>query len=659
MKTILPLLLLFCSVAFAQDVVEEPSKEKEPVEEVEKQAEPRSKEEEVVITATRRKTLLSDTPEVMQVVGSDDIEEVHPSNIGDVMETLPGVSVETGTGSGLPTRSIISLNALPANYTLVLVNGARLLSDHIHSGQNIEMVPTENIERIEIIRSAASAQYGTDAIGGVVNIITKRATEEPATKLYASVGSYYMFQTGVTILQPVNEHVRISAAGHREQGDGLPLIKPSFRDGHMSYERNMGTIRGDFTPDEATELFAWYHGADNTTEWRERVGGTTLWTYKSSTLDMSAVGGTRRFGEDFELFAQVAWTRWDSEINMEKNEWVQPEMHLTWFADERNIFTGGPFYRNNSFQRSAAVGLPDQYGYGAFLQHEWRPEDNFCFMTAIRVDSVEDVDTAVCPKVSAVWEPSDLLLLRGSVARGFHAPTLQELYEVAYGHDNNLRYGNPELDPEYSVTGVVGAEISPTDDLQFMLLTQYSDINDMIIPVFQGYVDPLDPTSDRIWQRQNIEDAWVFSIEASVRYQFLPWLRGEGGYTWTDNEDEESGRQLPYDPGASVFLKARAEYDLTESWTVSGFAMWRRVYDRSAWSWKPASGIATDNSGLTTDLEDYDKVDVGISLHDKASGLTLFANGRNLAGQDIENLDDAHTIVEGHALVEVGASLEF
>ena len=68
--------------------------------------------------------------------------------------------------------------ALLPNYTLVMINGVPLLTDHMHTGQNIEMIPPESIERIEIMRGAASAQYGADAIGGIVNIITHKKTDK-------------------------------------------------------------------------------------------------------------------------------------------------------------------------------------------------------------------------------------------------------------------------------------------------------------------------------------------------------------------------------------------------------------------------------------------------------------------------------------------------
>jgi len=85
--------------------------------------------EVIVVTATRTDTLLSGVPDVLQVVTRRESEELNPSSTGELLQYLTGTSVETGTGSGRPKRHIAGLNGLPANYTLVLIDGVRLLGE--------------------------------------------------------------------------------------------------------------------------------------------------------------------------------------------------------------------------------------------------------------------------------------------------------------------------------------------------------------------------------------------------------------------------------------------------------------------------------------------------------------------------------------------------
>ena len=166
--------------------------------------------EEVVVISSRNRKLLEKTPEVMQVITSKDIEQLNVNSTGEILEYLTGVSIESGTGSGYPKRSIVSLDGFPANYTLVMVDGIRLLTEHIHTGQNIDIIPPENIERIEIIKGAASAQYGSDAMGGIVNIITKKASDHTESNISLSGGSYETFNTAIAVRTPVNDKVSIS-----------------------------------------------------------------------------------------------------------------------------------------------------------------------------------------------------------------------------------------------------------------------------------------------------------------------------------------------------------------------------------------------------------------------------------------------------------------
>lgn len=597
----------------------------------------------VIITASRRESDPVEVTDVFQVIPRRAIEEIRPPGVGKLMEYVPGTNIETGTGSGLPKRSIVSLNGLPANYTLVLVDGQRLLSDHIHTGQNLELIAPESIERIEVIRGAASAQYGSDAIGGVVNIITRKCGKSAETLVGASAGSYHTYEGDVSLLKPVDEKVRASVFLHRDQSDGVPLEAPASRIGNMGYERHIGTARLHADLGTSTEAFGWVHAVDSTSDWREADA--------DSLLVMTGLGLSHRLTPALGVNLQLPYSRWESETNGEKNEWVEPELHFTLRSRDGHVFTLGGEYRHNEFSRTA-VKAPDQDALGAFVQYERRLAEGMILAGALRVDDVEDVETALSPKVSFLWAPDLPAVLRASVSRGFHAPTLQEMYEEGYGHGGRaLRFGNPYLEPEYSLTGALGIDVHPVDPLQISVYGHYSAIDNMIVPVYEG-VWAANPAYD-VWRRTNIEDARVFGFEVSARLTFCPNARLEGGFTWTDSEDRESGRQLPYHPGSSAFAKMVAEGSLGGEWTWSGFLGLRAVFDRSAWNWKPPAGApAGDPSGMITKLEDYQMLDGGVSVTYRK--LTFFINVYNILAQDIENLDDAYTVTDGEPSAKAG-----
>ena len=601
--------------------------------------------DEVVVTATRHETLLSRTPGAVQVLTRREIEEIRPSSTGHLLEYVTGATVETGTGSGQPKRSIIGLNGLPANYTLVLVDGVRLLSEHIHTGQNIELIPPQSIERIEIIRGAAAAQYGSDSIGGVVNIITRKCRDRLQVELNGAGGRYNTYEGGVAVLAPLNERARLSLFLNRDQSQGIRLKAPANRIGQMGYQRTNLLVRMDYDFTQRVQAFGWVNWVDTTMDWQ---GGKA-----DGYMAGAAAGTAAQLAPTLDLFTQVAYSKWKAETSEEQNELLQPEVRLTWRLADAHTLTGGVDLKHHQFTRSKAEGAPSQDTYGVFVQHEWRPADPLTILAALRFDSVEDIASVVTPMVSVVWSPDLPLRLRGSVARGFHAPTPQELYEEGYGHGGRaLRFGNPDLKPEYSTTYTLGLELFPGRPVEVMVLGYYSDIDDMIVPVFEGPW-ALDPTKD-VWRRTNISRARVWGGEVRARYRVTPNLRLEGGYSYADNRDEGTGRQLPYDPGSSAFLKAVAQAPLGADWRLSGFVGVRAVFGRSAWNWKPPAGAPPgDPSGLITKLDDYQKVEAGLAL-DYQDHYEVFVNVQNILGQDLEFLDDAYTVVAGEPTFMAG-----
>ncbi len=602
--------------------------------------------QEVVVTPSRRDMLLRETSDIIQVINRKQIEELHPAGTGELIEYATGVAVETGTGSGLPDRSIVSLGGLPANYTLVLVDGVRLVSDHVHSGQNVELVPPHAIERIEVMRGAGSAQYGADALGGVVNIVTRKGEDKPAARINIGAGSYDTYEAGLGVQVPAGKAARLSAFANWEQSEGAPLLAPAHRVDNMGYKRFNVLSRLDADVGESTRLCAWINYVDNTVDWR----GDDADSY----LLMPVVGLHQDVGDALTLSAEVAYSLWDAEVNSELNRILEPKAYATWLVAEQHTLMGGVDFRLNEFERKA-VDAPDQRTYGLFVQDEWRASELLSLTPSLRYDNVEGVDSALSPKLSALVSPSDRTRIRASVARGFHAPTLQELYEEGYGHGGRAyRFGNPDLEPEYSTTCSLGFEIEPVERLQCMAHAFYSDLDDMIVPVYEGAWDK-DPTKD-VWRRTNIHEAEVYGAEVNARLRLCDHARIEGGYTYTDNEDKSTGQQLPYSPGSAFFGKLVMSCPVGNQVDLSAFVSVRAVFDREAWNWKPARNASVDNpDGLTTPLDDYTKLDAGIACMVQDT-YELFLRVQNILGEDIENLDDAYTIIDGEPVVQAGLS---
>lgn len=607
---------------------------------------------EVVVTASRIQKLLKKTPEVMHVITSKDIEQLNVSSTGEILEYLTGVNIESGTGSGYPKRSIVSLDGFPAKYSLVMVDGIRLLTEHIHTGQNIDIIPPANIERIEVIKGAASAQYGSDAMAGIVNIITKKASEKTESTISFSGGSYETYNTTISIRTPVNDKVSISAFSNYEQSAGVPLLSPNHRIGNMGYTKfsTMNNLSWDIN--EKSSLSSNLYYTQNSMEFRDdNVYGRML---------LSSMDYKHNIDDNILATARLKYSHWDAEQSGENNEVLNPEIYFSWNKLKNNIIIAGVDFRYVKFTRSAVLEQ-SQNAFGAFVQDEFEL-DKFSFLVALRYDKVDNITPVITPKIATMYQVHDNLRLRASFGRGFHAPTVQELYEEGYGHGGRAyRFGNPDLQPEYSLTTTFSIEYAPIKNLQLLIHGYYNIINDMITPIYNGIWEENPDTNSVIdkWVRTNIHEAKIYGVETTLRYQLNDKLLLEGGYNYADNQNSTTGGQLPYYPGESFFSKIIYNYKLFSKLSGSCFVSLRATKSRSAWNWKPASGADYDNTdGLITELKDYQLINAGIKITYNKK-LDLYLNVGNILGQDIQKLDDLLTEIDGEPTWKVGCLINF
>ncbi|MFH1005127.1 MAG: TonB-dependent receptor plug domain-containing protein [Bacteroidota bacterium] len=162
---------------------------------------------EVVITATKSPQVLAKIPVQTILITSDDIKASNAKNISELLASVPGIYVrgENVPGASAYQSSIRGLG-FDKGYVLVLIDGERVLGGGMgESGTSVNQVPVGMIERIEIVEGAASALYGSDAMGGVINIITKQITEKPLfTSLYGR-GEYDTYIAGVGCGQQIGK----------------------------------------------------------------------------------------------------------------------------------------------------------------------------------------------------------------------------------------------------------------------------------------------------------------------------------------------------------------------------------------------------------------------------------------------------------------------
>jgi len=605
--------------------------------------------DEIEITASRNERLLKNSPEIVRVINQTEIKQLNTNDLSVILDYAAGINIESGTGAGFAKRGVASMNGFPAQYTLVLINGTRILSDHMHTGQNLNLIPVEEIERIEIIKSASSAQYGSDAIAGIINIITKSPGLEPKATIYGDLGSYNTFRGGVSVSTPINQKTGLYNFIEYEESDGAQLLAPASRVGKMGYSSLNFTSRLTTIIGSKLKLDAWIKHIDNTMQWQT--------TENDSRLFIPNILLSYRINEKSTFSAKTGYTHWFNETNTENINLVKPEIWYSTKIGKSNNFMAGADFSLMSFTR-AKVDKHVQRMIGVFIQDEHTFKEKIIVTAAIRMDIVQFKDPVITPKIALLYKFNNDLSLRTSFSQGFHSPSIIELYEVGFGHAGTaLRFGNPNLLPEHSSTFAIGADYNFNDKLFLNASGFYSNISNMIVPV---YIGPwaADTTKD-VWMRQNILKAEIISAELGISWNFVKDYSLNLSYNYSENIAVTSiSQQLPYNPGQGVNAKINGTQNITKKLSICEFVSLRAVFNRSAWNWKPAAGTDPENpNGLITVLADYQKLDAGISIcYDKK--YSAFVTLSNILGQDIENLDDAYTVIDGEPVYKVGVRID-
>jgi outer membrane receptor for ferrienterochelin and colicin len=587
-----------------------------------------------VSTPTRRVQLLEDTPEITMVVRDVDFRKFSPRDISTAVAYLPGVSIEGGTGSGQPDDKIVSINGLPAHYSLVLMDGTRVVSSHWHTGANVNIIPPEAIEQIEVVKGAASAQYGSDGMGGVLNIITKRGDSNRNMELVASGGSRNSQYYALANYGIITDDIKYGTFVGWQKTDGDSILKPAHRLGQLGFDRFtlFQNVDANFCEKFSSRAQMFYMSSHS--EFRGEEYESWLITPKID-LEYSA-------GDDLDFALSGYYTQWNGEINAEKNEIAEPKLTVGYGGFTESYLLAGAEWTYRNFTRTS-VPEKSQTAVGIFIQDEWTPTAKLSLLGALRFDKVVNISGVLTPKLTAVFKPNSLVDARLSVGRGFRAPTVQDLYEESYGHGTYRREGNPDLKPEYS-TGITGGfEIHPIPRLTVLIDGYYTTLTDMITPAYSHTELVVNPTSGdtselAIYVRQNIYSAKVMGGEVRLNYNLFRDFALETAFNYTHNENEETGTCLPYYPGITASAKITGFEAIGSKVGMGGFVGVNFAGNRKVWNW--------NNIAAETELEDFYKLDAGMHLR-LLDRFALFGTAENLLGHEIMMFEDAEMIIAG------------
>ncbi|MBI2189633.1 MAG: TonB-dependent receptor [Acidobacteria bacterium] len=539
--------------------------------------------EHVVVVSGSRQQELRDTLNArVDVITRSRIEETGgQETVGEVLRELPGVL--TRRGSETAGAAGEQIQGIDSRQVLVLLDGQPLVGARgIKRGGvlNLDRQSTARLERVEVVKGAASALYGSEAIGGVINLITR----EPAAPVDATVaiagGSLGVFGARID-----GGFKRERASGvfsvERHQHDGFDLTPGTFDTTGAPYRRYdvLAKLQRRFTP--AFSLGGLITGYRNDTGGRSigelgpqeddirdhalSVGLTTSGLVRGRTT-VTARGYLSRYFE-----------RAEGRLGPPRSTPLPPgtleqrlgkvELTAAHAVSARQMLQAGAEWSRDHYEGTNRVrdeaGGHEADSIVAWGQHRWSPAGGLATTVGLRVDRRSGFETAVSPKLAASLRLTETLRARASYGRGFRAPDLGQLYYRFLSPSNFYQViGNPALEPELSDSWQFGGDYTtPGRRARIGLNVFRNDVRDLIESVSLGFVaspaqleatlarEGLDPSfrpalGRLLFTYRNLADVVTQGMEADGEAALTRAITIGGAYTFLSARDVESDLAL-------------------------------------------------------------------------------------------------------------------
>lgn len=493
----------------------------------------------VVVTGSRTERPLGEAPVATEVISREQIEESGARDLAELLEERPGLYMTRSVAGAGP-----QLQGLPSDYTLILVDGVRV-PGRISGVIDLSRFASENIERVEIVRGAGSALYGSDAIAGVINIITRKARRPVELTGSANLGPYgRMDVTGGVGTEQRDWSVRVT--GGRHASDGYDLDPSNAATTQSAFEQYDVGQRSEFTASQSFKL-------GTTTEYvrRDRQGvdlaaGGAVFDRNNLTQTLQ-VGLTPelRFGEN-KLAFRSSYGAFRDEFELDQrlsgalDERQDTREHLVQLGAQldtllaTHLLTLGA---EGSYESLTTERLNGRRGertrLGMYAQDEWTLTEGplLVLLPGVRVDMDSQFGAAFTPRAALRFDPVEQVTLRASYGWGYKAPDFRELYLLFENPSAGyLVEGNTELQPERSQNLGASVEVRPHRSVWLSLQGFYNFLEDRIDTV----LTPATDVGPQRFRYRNVNSAISRGMIASVSVSPLAGLKLDLGYELTD-----------------------------------------------------------------------------------------------------------------------------
>lgn len=615
---------------------------------------------DTVVSASGFEQKITEAPASISVISREELQHKRYNNLAQALGDVEGIDIGQGTGKtgGLN----ISIRGMPSQYTLILIDGRRqnaagnVTPNGFNETSTSFMPPLSAIERIEVIRGPMSTLYGSDAMGGVINIITRKVAKEWTgsltqdytyqedrdfgdtrnTSIYASGplvdgllglqlrGSLFdreasdlSYGNGIEVSKrgpsPVegrthNLGARLSLTPHEDHDFGLDVERG--RQVYNNDECQLGSLDGqnqECTASAATRANGY---ADELRFEREQITLTHTGRLGFGTLESSLMHNTtetigRTIPGTIGTPTAVPGAIGGAPRELETTNLVL-DTKLVAPVGESHIATVGGQWWKAEMDDGIAQTTFEQKTWAVFAEDEWRLRENLALTLGARYDDHEAFGGHVSPRAYLVWNTSDNWTMKGGVSRGYRTPDLNELHSGVNGATRQgqvITIGNPDLEPETTTSTEFGVYFDNLAGFNANATLFHNKFKDKI-----ASGDPIQITGrpgipDGSYAQQiNIDEAVTQGLELAASWAFAPAWTLSANYTYTDSEQksgDNKGEPLTNTP--EHLANAKLNWQTTDRlnlWLKSEYRGERARFTSSYENLANANGTYSTNQSI-------------------------------------------------------------
>ena len=591
----------------------------------------------VVVTASGYEQLIKEAPASISVVTREELEKKAYTNLHDALRDVPGVILTPSDHNS----NDIALRGMGANYTLILVDGKRTNSRETQTNGSTGtdqswIPPLEAIERIEVVRGPMSSLYGSDAMGGVINVITRKVAKQWHGSLRADATlqerstSGNAYQSNFYLSGPIKEDLLgLSIYGNYAQREEDRIYQ-----GYNDYDNRALNVKLALTPNKDHDVIFELGTA------RQHFTSTPGMTL----LPTEALSDRRFERESYSLQhkGRWGWATSDTYVQQEETRNIVRDMTIkntvfnsSWTLPlgQRNLLTTGVYYSEQDLKDTTTNTLPgssrntaDRSQYAVFAENEWRLRDDFALTGGLRYDHDSQAGGHVSPRLYGVWTVDPRWTVKGGVSSGFRAPSLrQTLGDWGQSSRGGNIYGNPDLKPETSLTKEIGLLFDAGNGTTAGLTLFDNKFEDKITRIACPTCGPLNAAGRVPTTNVNVDEAITRGIEATLGTQLTQNLGLTSSYTFTTSE-QKSGEFA----GKPLNQLPRHLLNVSLDWNPTG--------QINGWTKVSYRGKESDSSGAasagTFNQKSYAMLDLGGS-YKYSKTVTLYAGIYNLLDKEV------------------------